>query len=131
MGGSLDPYWRLRPESATPPDELCNCTDSPPIIVQDHLSPVPLACIRCNRKVPPERIGFSESLAENLAFWRTLYRALELLWLDSGEYEDWARARLEDPVGRLNVQGLAITAELNVQYPAYYRWFEETSRDDF
>lgn len=52
-----DPYRKLRPETATPEDELCKCADRPPIVLQGHLSSNPIACLRCNGEVPPERIG--------------------------------------------------------------------------
>jgi hypothetical protein len=88
----LDPYWKLRRPSATPEAELCKCADRPPIVLQDHLSPNPIVCLRCNGEVPPERIGFSAELAEHVAFWKNLHDALFTLWLDSSDYESWARA---------------------------------------
>src|ERR1700740_1318256 len=94
MFGGDDPYWKLRPRQNVPAD-LCECTDSPAIIVQDHLSSMPLACLRCNGEVPADRIGFSEELAEKLADWRSVYHALTMLWLDSGQYSEWARVQLE------------------------------------
>ena len=122
-----DPYWKLRAEAATPPAEVCQCPDDPPIVLQDHLSPVPLACIRCNGEVPPERIGFSAELAEQLASWRNLHRALFTLWLDSAEYESWSRLQLEDPGGRVNIRGLQAVSELNKHRRAYYWWFQDNA----
>ena len=63
MAQSRDPYLRLRPEPAIPDTELCQCPDSPPVALQDHLSSVPLACVRCNGEVPPKRLGFDEDLS--------------------------------------------------------------------
>ena len=126
-----DPYWKLRPWPATPDDELCACADQPPIVLQDHLSSNPLACLKCNGEVPPERIGFTAELAEGLAFWRHLHAALYYLWLDSGEYEAWARARLEDPAGAIHLRGLELVAELNKYRRTYYWWFQDASADDF
>ena len=88
----LDPYWKLRPPSATPEAELCKCADRPPIVLQDHLSPNPIVCLGCNGEIPPERIGFSAELAERVAFWRNLHDALFMLWLDSSDYESWRGA---------------------------------------
>lgn len=81
--------------------------------------------------MPPERIGFTSDLAEGLAFWQRLHDALDALWLDSGEYEAWARARLEDPAGRVNVTGLALVNELNNYRRTYYWWFQDESADNF
>ena len=126
-----DPYWKLRVESGTPPDELCRCGEATPIALQEHLSPVPIACLRCNGEIPPERIGFTEQLAEEIAFWRNLHRALMTLWLDSGEYEAWARDQLENPFGQVNVSGLDIVRELNAYRRTYYWWFQDNLIDQF
>jgi hypothetical protein len=100
-------------------------------MLQDHLSPVPLACLRCNGEIPPERVGFSEELAESLAFWRDFYRAFYILWLDSGEYESWARAELERPGSPVNVRGLGLVAQLNRHCRTYYWWFQDCTQDAF
>ncbi len=126
-----DPYLRLRPEPPTTEEDICRCADRPPIILQDHLSSVPLACLKCNLEVPPERIGFNEQIAENMAHWRGLRRGLYLLWLDSADYEEWAARQLQDPQGRVNVCGIEIVQELNGYRRAYYRWFEDASVEDF
>jgi hypothetical protein len=127
----LDPYFKLRPMSATPDDELCKCADKPPIVLQDHLSKNPIACLRCNGEVPPEWIGFTAEMAERLAFWRHLHHALFTLWLDSGEYEVWARTQLENPGGQLNVRGLELVRELNKYRRTYYWWFQDATADGF
>jgi hypothetical protein len=49
------------------------------------------------------------------------------LWLDSGEYEVWALARLEDPGGQVTVRGLELVQELNKYRRAYYWWFEDNT----
>jgi hypothetical protein len=126
-----DPYWKLRPQWPTPEDEICQCADLPPIVLQDHLSSVPLSCLRCNLEVPPERIGFGARLAEAIAHWRGLHRALYILWLDSADYEEWACERLRDPLGRVQLLGLEIVKDLNAHRRAYYWWFEDASVDDF
>jgi hypothetical protein len=127
----LDPYWRLRPPSTTPEDELCQCADQPPIVLVARFSPNPIACLSCNGEVPPERIGFSAEVAQGLADWRHLHDALYTLWLDSSVYESWACARLEDPDGRLALLGLAAVKDLNHHRRAYYWWFQDASADDF
>jgi ribosomal protein S27AE len=126
-----DPYESLRPESPTPDDDLCQCDDRPPIVLQDHLSSNPFACLKCNLEVPPERIGFTAELAGHIAFWWNLYRALYTLWLDSEDYEAWATTQLEDPAGRVNVKGLELVEDLNKYRRAYYRWFQDQSVDNF
>jgi hypothetical protein len=126
-----DLYESLRPESPTPDDELCKCTDCPPIVLQEHLSSNPLACLRCNLELSPERMGFTTELAGHIAYWRNLHRALYTLWLDSADYEAWAITQLEDPVGRVNVHGLELVEDLNKYHRTYYRWFQDQSVDEF
>ncbi len=127
----LDPYWKLRPASATPEAELCTCTDRPPIVLQGHLSANPIVCLRCNGEVSPEQIGLSAELAEYVASWKDLHDALLTLWLDSSDYESWARAQLEDPNGRVNARGLEVVLGLNSHRRTYYWWFQNTPADDF
>jgi Zn-ribbon-containing, possibly nucleic-acid-binding protein (DUF2310) len=131
LNTNRDPYECLRPESVTPDEDVCKCPDRPPITLQDHLSANPISCLRCNLEVPPERIRFPASLAEQIAFWRNLHRALDTLWLDSGEYEPWARAQFENPQGEVNVRGVEIVEELQSSRRSYYWWFEDASEDDF
>ena len=127
----MDPYEALRPEAATPQDELCTCEGRPPIVLQDHLSPNPISCLKCNLEIPPERLGITSELARGIAYWRNLQRAFDMLWLDSRDYEDWARPQLEDPNGRIAVMGLKLVDALNNYVRAYYWWFEDASVDDF
>lgn len=81
--------------------------------------------------MPPERIGFSAELAEKLAFWTDFHRALETLWLDSGEYESWARAQLENHEAPVNARGLRLVEELNKYHRTSYWWFQDTTVADF
>ena len=127
----LDPYWKLRPKSATPDEELCDCVDRPPIVLQCHFSSNPIVCLRCNGEVRPERIGFSAGLAERIAFWKNVHDALYTLWLDSSDYESWAIAQLEDPNGQVNVEGLEVVRDLNKHRRTYYWWFQQIPLDDF
>jgi hypothetical protein len=126
-----DPYQALQPTSPTQESDLCICSDAPPIALQTHLSPNPIACLRCNGEVAPERIGFPAKLAHEIAYWRNLAESLYTLWLDSGDYEQWAKAELEKPTGSVNVIGLDVVRDLNAHRRTYYWWFEDNSDDDF
>jgi hypothetical protein len=91
----------------------------------------PLACIACNLEVPPERIGFSEALAEELHFFQCFYDCFYYLWLDSREFETWAAEQLADPSSPVNQRGLALVVKLGVYRRAYYWWFQDESADGF
>jgi hypothetical protein len=131
MGDNNDPYWKLRPPPPTPGDELCSCAGSPPLMLQPHLSSNPLSCIACNLEVPPERVGFSAALAEELAFWQSFHNCFYHLWLDSGEFESWAKAQLSDPNSPVNKRGLELVSKLNSFRRAYFWWFQDTGAEDF
>src|SRR5262245_33708094 len=120
MPDAVDPFWKLRPPPATPEGELCSCSDEPPIVLVGRLGPNPVACLRCNGEVSPERIGLSAEVAEELACWRDFHTAFEHLWLDSGEFESWAKEQLESPASPVNTRGLALAARLDGFRRAYY-----------
>jgi hypothetical protein len=126
----LDPYWRLRPAGPTPDDEVCRCPPGAAVVLVDRLTDNPLCCMACRGFVPPERLGFDARFAEDIASWLSIHDSLFRLWLDSGEYEAWAAARLSDPHGQVNQTGRAIVAQLNDLAPAYYWWFVDTEAAD-
>ena len=129
MADTRDPYWKLRPEPPTPEAELCRCADAPPLLLQPHLSANPLCCVACNLEVPPERVGLPERLADQLAGWRVFHDCFYLLWLDSGEFEAWAKAQLEDPASPVNTRGRELVAALGELGPTYYAWFEDAGAE--
>ena len=113
-----------------PADEICRCTDDPPIVLQAHFSPTPLACMRCNLEVPVERLGLSAALAEELAGWARFHDCFYLLWIDSQEYEYWAWAQLTDPGSPLHTRALDLVARLQAFRPTYYGWFSDGEAED-
>jgi hypothetical protein len=100
-------------------------------MLQPHLSANPLSCIACNLEVPPERLGISGTLAEKVAFWRDFHDCFYRLWLDSGPFEAWAKAQLEDPESPVHERGLELTKELGEIGPTYYWWFQDTGNEGF
>ncbi len=126
-----DDYRRLRPMRATPADELCHCAGTPDLMPQEHLSANPIACFDCAREVPPERIGYPSALAEQLARWRSFQYCVYYLWLDSAEFEAFARAALEDPHSVLNPRSFAMVRALNDVRRTYLYWFQHIGKADF
>lgn len=121
-----DPYSRLRPHQATAEVEICHCSILEGIILRDSFSDNPLYCIKCNGEVEPSRIGFDEKLAEEIARWLNVYHSLYMLWLDSGEYEQWSCQRLSDIHGSVHKDGRDVVNQLSEYKPAYYFWFVDT-----
>jgi len=125
-----DPYRKLGPSRRTPDEEVCRCDPCQGLVLCDSLSDNPLRCLECNGEVAPVRIGFGDQLAEDIAAWRSVHRALYLLWLDSGEYEPWARDRLLDPNGSVNVLGRDIVRQLNAFIRTFLWWFQDPGIDE-
>jgi len=116
---------RLQIKGAPPPDEVCRCSAETPLHLRYEFSEFPLFCTECTGQVFPTALHLSEELAQDLVSWRTVYAALYDLWLDSSDYEAFARAALLDPSGDVNRRGLALAAKLSKQRPTYYWWFSE------
>jgi hypothetical protein len=131
LSENQDKYWKLKPSPPPAEDELCSCVGDPAIALQPHLSSNPLACIRCNLEVSPERIGFAEALAEEIRFWQDFHDCFYHLWLDSGEFESWARAQLENPASPVNTRGMEVARKLNQYRRTYYWWFQASGAADF
>lgn len=127
----IDPYWKLRPPPPTPADELCSCSELRCILLRGTFAENPLACAQCNLEVLPERLALPPQLADDLATWRSFHNCFYLLWLDSGEFEAWARAQLSDPQSPVNLRGRSVRAELDRVRRAYYWWFQDTGAEDF
>ena len=87
----------------------------------------PVHCLGCNGEVLPDKLACGERLAEAIASWNSVYGSLYLLWLDSGEYEEWARDRLLDPKGQANSRGLDLVRQLDQVAKTYYLWFYESA----
>lgn len=117
-----DPYFKLKPEQPTPQDELCRCSTPSEVYIAHKLSSNPIHCLVCNGEIPPEKLGFGATIAEQIANWNNLYGGLYALWLDSGEYEEWAKARLLDQSGQINKMGFDLVETLR-PLKAYYLWF--------
>jgi predicted nucleic acid-binding Zn ribbon protein len=121
-----DRYFKLKPPEGTPADEVCHCLDAPPIKLMCAITYNPVYCMNCNSEVPPEELAMSEQLAQSIAQWRQVYDALDMLWLDSGDYEDWAKSQLLDVTGQVNILGRQCQTELNKIRRCYYTLFKDT-----
>lgn len=126
-----DPYWKLRPLPPTPEDEICACTSVTPVVLQPHLSSNPLSCARCNLEVPPDRIRFDEALADALASWQQFHNCFYFLWLDSGDFEAWAKMHLSDPSSVVNSRGLDLATKVSNFRRCYLWWFQDEEADDW
>ncbi len=126
-----DPYSKLRPPEPTPADELCRCSLPSAVILQPQYSANPITCLSCGGEVPPERLALPPDLADDLGVWTGFHNALHDLWLDSAEYEDFARKALEDFNAPVNQRGYAIAQRFNALTPCHYFIFRDTGVDNY
>ncbi|MEW6127074.1 MAG: DUF2310 family Zn-ribbon-containing protein [Acidobacteriota bacterium] len=126
-----DPYWKLKPSPLTPADEICYCEEAYPIILCYAISENPIRCAICNQEVQPERLQLTPSVVDEIASWRQFYSCFYNLWLDSGEFEDWARSQLSDPHSPVNERGYKLCEKLQSIRHCYYWWFQDTGEEKF
>lgn len=86
----------------------------------------PLHCIRCRKELEPERLHLTEDEIREVAGWNTIANALYLLWLDSTDYEAYAKEKLLDPNGQINRRGIAAARQLSSKVPTWYWFFHDT-----
>lgn len=125
------PYNKLKPALPTPVDQICPCAEPYPIILCYTISENPILCTNCSLEVPPERLQLSVSLVDELASWRQFYSCFYNLWLDSSEFEDWARTHLSNPLSPANERGYKVCASLSSIRRCYYWWFQDTGTENF
>ncbi len=126
-----DIYSRLRPPPETPPDEICSCKGNKPIKLMCTLGYNPLHCVDCNLERDPKSLDLSKSLIQAIAFWRNIYDAIDRLWLDSGEYETWAKEELKNIHSPINQRGMALRKDLDQIHRCYYWYFQDQSDEEY
>jgi hypothetical protein len=119
----MNSYDKLRPWTDI---ESCECDAVSSLLLVDMLTDNPIHCGTCRREVDPERIALNANETDAIARWFSASSALYRLWLHSGEYEDYAKQRLLDPNGQINVSGRQIARELSSKIPAQMWYFHDT-----
>ena len=122
----MNVYFKLRPWTDI---ESCKCAEVSGLVLFDCLTDNPIHCATCKNEVDPGRLGLTVEEVEAVARWHSVNRSLHALWLDSGDYEDWAKARLLDLSGQVNQDGVKIARMLSARLPTYV-WLFRDSGDD-
>src|SRR5690242_17281213 len=97
-------FDKLRPFTGF---QFCDCHELSELLLVHTLTDNPIHCFHCKGAIDPQRLGLSSKQIDLVAAWHEQFRALYALWLDSGEYESWAKARLLDVYGQVNRSGRA------------------------
>lgn len=119
----MDAYQKLRPATGT---ETCECSSVKGLLLVDLLTDNPLHCDYCRKEVDPERLQLTVEETEAVASWFAAADALYKLWLDSGEYEVYAKSCMLDPKGQVNRDGLALAKTLSSKFPTRLWFFSDT-----
>ena len=119
----MSSYDKLRPWVEL---ERCSCEMFTSIVLVDILTDNPIHCFNCKNEIDPEKLGLDEKLVDEIASWFHSYKALYALWLNSGEYEQYAKDKLLAKNGQVNVEGMRVAKKLSEFYPTYYWWFYDT-----
>jgi Zn-ribbon-containing, possibly nucleic-acid-binding protein (DUF2310) len=123
--GELGRYHRLKSQSPTPEEEICGCSTVTIIVLCHALIANPLRCMTCSRELSPERLDLQIEQIDEIANWNSVYGSVYRLWLDSREYENWAKKELEAANSAINLRGLKCCNGLSTEWPTYYWWFLE------
>jgi hypothetical protein len=120
---SVDVYQKLRPWTEI---EACQCPSIEGLLLLDSLTDNPLHCSVCLREIDPERAQLTVDETGAVATWFSAASALYRLWLHSGEYEEYAKAKLTDPAGQVNRAGLQVARQLSTRIPTRLVFFRDT-----
>lgn len=108
---------------------FCDCASIKRLLLVYTLTDNPIHCFDCKGVVDPQTLALGEEQVDRVASWHGQFGALYDLWLDSGEYEAWAKAQLLNPQGQVNRSGLAAASALSRTVPTYYWWFHDEDDD--
>lgn len=118
----MNNYAKLRPWTEI---EFCDCNATQNLLLVYTLQDNPIHCYECKGVIDPETLKLSTKQIDDIATWSGNFSSLYDLWVDSGEYETYAKARLLDKNGQVNVNGINAAKCLNNVYPTYYWWFHD------
>lgn len=116
-------YQKLRPRTEI---ERCESVVVESLLLVDILTDNPIHCGQCRNEIDPERLQLTVAEVDKMASWFIAASALYRLWLHSGEYEQYAKERLLDPHGEINVEGREIARKLSEKWPARLWFFSDT-----
>ena len=126
LSHTMNPFDLLRPDTI---QEQCECDSLEQVVMVNLLTDNPLHCIKCRKEITPERLPLTSDDLREISGWNSIANALYKLWLDSTEYETYAKEKLLDPNGRVNKRGLEAARHLSSKIPTWY-WFFRDADDE-
>ena len=119
----MNNYHLLRPYTDI---EKCACAEITSLVLVDLLSANPIQCMSCRREIDPELLELESQLVNEIHHWFGSIHALYMLWLNSGQYEKYAKKQLLSKSGQVNVKGIELAKKMSAHYPTYFWWFSDT-----
>ncbi|MCA9210093.1 MAG: DUF2310 family Zn-ribbon-containing protein [Planctomycetales bacterium] len=119
---NMDYLDLLRPPAA---QEQCECESLEQIVMVNLLTDNPLHCIKCRKEISPERLPLTSDEIREIAGWNSIANALYKLWLDSTEYEAFAKEKLLDPNGHVNQRGILAARSISSKIPTWFWFFRD------
>jgi hypothetical protein len=118
--------------NSQPPGKLdrCACAELKSLVLVDLFASNPIHCGSCRGEVDPERLHLTEEETQAIAGWFSVASALNRLWLDSRQYEEYAKTQLSDPKGQVNVEGLQIARALSSKWPTRLWYFHDSDDEE-
>jgi len=113
------------------PEKTCHCSSVVPVILQGSLQESSLNCMQCKNPVSLEDTNVSDKLADAIKKWGQLYSSLFTLWHGSVEYREWAKQKLLDDIGSINLEGLKLAQQYNRVRKTYYWMFQNNSDKNY
>lgn len=125
-------YSALQPPKPTKKNEICKCKKRSALkLMGAFLFFNPIHCVDCNLEVKPASLKLNQKTIDEIANWSGLYGAIDQLWLDSAEYEEWAKTELTNMESRINKLGLSANRSMNKLHKCYYWYFQDESDENF
>lgn len=119
----MSSYDKLRPWTEI---EKCDCEKFTSIVLVDILTDNPIHCFNCKNEIDPELLKLDDKLVDDIASWFGVFQSLYGLWLNSGEYEQYAKKKLIDKSSQVNIEGMSVAKSLSAHCLSYYWWFSDT-----
>ena len=105
---------------------VCNCDQIKSLFLLSMLSDNPIYCGECRQEADPNKLGFDKNEIDKMNSWHLVAGSLYKLWIDSGEYEEYAKACLTDPFGEINTDGIDLAKDLSNKIPTKFWMFSDT-----
>jgi len=112
-------------------DNICRCSRDKPTLLHGSLPVSPLNCMQCKKPVILNNEITSNELEHATFKWAKTYNALFILWSDTIEYREWAKQKLLDEIGSINLEGLELAQKYNTVRKTYYWMFQDNSDKDY